>query len=95
VKPVWSDDAGRDVDSIWEYIAADNIEAADELIATLQRAADRLGDFPLLGRMGLQKGTRELVVAGTPYILIYRFTGKTLEILRALHGAQKWPPGED
>jgi toxin ParE1/3/4 len=95
MKPVWSDDADRDIDSIWEYIAADNIDAADELIETLRKAADRLSDFPMIGRTGSQKGTRELVVSRTAYILIYRLTGKTVEILRALHGAQKWPPGED
>ena len=95
MKPAWSNDADRDVDSIWEYIAADNIDAADELIETLRKAADRLADFPMLGRTGSQKGTRELVVAGTSYILIYRLVGKSVEVLRALHGAQKWPPSKD
>lgn len=49
----------------------------------------------MLGRAGYLKGTRELVVAYIPYMLIYRLNGKTVEILRVLHCAQKWPPDQD
>ena len=36
--------------------------------------------------------TRELVVAGTPYIVIYRVGRERIDILRVVHGAQRWPP---
>jgi toxin ParE1/3/4 len=35
--------------------------------------------------------TRELVVAGTPWVVVYRVKNR-VEILRVLHGAQSWPP---
>ncbi|HUB43679.1 MAG TPA: type II toxin-antitoxin system RelE/ParE family toxin [Acetobacteraceae bacterium] len=38
------------------------------------------------------RGTRELVVARTPHIVIYEIEGETVRILRVLHSAQRWPP---
>jgi len=35
--------------------------------------------------------TRELVAAGTPFIVIY-MVGDDVDLIRVLHGAQKWPP---
>jgi toxin ParE1/3/4 len=45
---------------------------------------------PSMGRPGRVPGTRELVIAGTPYIVAYRAKRRSIEILRVLHGAQKW-----
>ena len=50
-----------------------------------------LVDKPRLGRPGRVKGTRELVVVRTPFIVAYRIIGKSVQILRVLHGAQQWP----
>ena len=36
-------------------------------------------------------GTRELVVAETPYIIPHRVRGDAVEILRVFHAARKWP----
>lgn len=44
-----------------------------------------------LGRPGRVKGTRELVVNGTPYRVVYRVEAEVVLILRVLHGAQRWP----
>jgi plasmid stabilization system protein ParE len=38
--------------------------------------------------------TRELIVVGTPYILVYRVSQATIEIVRILRGRQDWPPQE-
>lgn len=45
----------------------------------------------MLGRVGRMAGTRELVIANTPYIAVYTTNGVVV-LLRLLHGAQKWPP---
>ncbi|MDQ7827232.1 MAG: type II toxin-antitoxin system RelE/ParE family toxin [Candidatus Eremiobacteraeota bacterium] len=44
-----------------------------------------------MGRPGRVPGTRELVVPGTKYIVAYRVRHRSLQILRVLHGARKWP----
>ncbi len=53
-----------------------------------------LADHPEAGRRGRLDGTRELVIPRTAFLLIYRIDKKAqkVEILRLLHGAQKWPP---
>jgi len=40
------------------------------------------------GRAGRIDGTREWVLVGTPYIVVYRLSGSVIEVLRILHGAQ-------
>jgi toxin ParE1/3/4 len=75
-----------------EYIAADNPVAAmgqDELITEQVR---QLLAQPRMGRPGRVKGTRELVISKTPFIVIYRVQGGQIEILNFVHGAQQWPP---
>lgn len=37
--------AERDVNEIWDYIADDNIEAADRVLMALERAMRRLADI--------------------------------------------------
>ena len=87
----WSPTAERNADAIWDYIAQDNIDAADRIRGLLDAAAERLVDFPRMGRNGRAAKTRELVVAGTSYILVYRVSRDYVEITRVLHGAQDYP----
>lgn len=51
--------------------------------------------MPLLGRAGRVSGTRELVVPGLPYVVVYLLEGDDLDgvvaILRIIHGAMRWP----
>ena len=46
---VLSADADFDLDEIWEYIAADNLDAADRWIGKLFDAFEALGQTPGLG----------------------------------------------
>lgn len=41
--------AAADLDEMWEYIAADNIDAADRVFEELLDACDRLGTNPGMG----------------------------------------------
>lgn len=58
----------------------------------IEAAVTRLAEYPKIGRIGRVAGTRELVVTGTPYIVVYRIEPTAAVILRVLHGAQRWPP---
>ena len=81
----------RDRVAIYDYIDGDSPSAAADLDDRLMERIPGLLDFPKSGRPGRLAGTRELVVAGTPYIVIYNVQDDTIHILRILHGAQRWP----
>jgi addiction module RelE/StbE family toxin len=53
--------------------------------------AIQLRKFVESGRVGRIAGSRELVISGTDYIIMYRIRGDTVRILRVLHGRQRWP----
>jgi plasmid stabilization system protein ParE len=46
---ILSEDADRDLDGIWDYIAEDNIDAADKWIGRLFDAFDAIGKTPGMG----------------------------------------------
>jgi toxin ParE1/3/4 len=90
VRVSWTDDALHNIESIADYIVPYNLEAALETVSIFE-AVDRLEKYPSSGRPGRLLGTRELVVAGTPYVVPYRVRGSVVEIIRVFHGARKWP----
>ncbi len=75
-----------------DYIAEDNPLAAADQDDEIERQVNMLQDHPKMGRPGRVKGTRELVISGTPFVLVYRLKGQQrIEVLRLLHGSQLWP----
>ena len=87
----WSLLARQDLQALRAYIARENPAAAARVARRISVAADRLAQYPHLGRAGRQAGTRELVIPRTPYVVIYVVFEDRLEIVRVLHGAQRWP----
>jgi toxin ParE1/3/4 len=94
VTVAWSRHALDDLEGIWRYIAADDLAAAEALVGRIDSAAEAIGRFPGGGRAGRVPGTREHPVARTRYVLVYRVRGDDVQLLRVLHGAQRWP-GQD
>lgn len=93
MKVEWHPLARLDLLEIVAYIAKDSEGAAYRLYDEIERQVALLRKMPRIGRIGRRKGTRELVVAGTPYIAAYRVQAKEILILRLLHGARRWPTG--
>lgn len=73
------------------YIAERNPQAAIDVGDAIEAAVSRLAVHPHSGRPGRIKGTRELVVNGTPFVIAYRIERNAIVVLRLLHGAQRWP----
>jgi toxin ParE1/3/4 len=92
VRLEWRPAAEEDALDILRYIAADNPAAAEEVFGQIRAQVGRLAHHPQMGRVGRVEGTRELVIARTPYIAVYRVRSDTVQVLRVLHGAQQWPP---
>jgi plasmid stabilization system protein ParE len=56
--------------SIYEFLTDRNEMAARRILAEIRAAAERLRDFPYIGRRGEVAGTHEWVVRGSPYLII-------------------------
>jgi toxin ParE1/3/4 len=87
----WLHKALKNLEQAYDDVAADNPEAAIRMVLRIQAATHQLAEFPLLGKVGRFEGTRELVIAHTPYIVVYRVKGKTVDILRVLHSSKQDP----
>jgi toxin ParE1/3/4 len=61
------------------------------VVETIARTVELLAQHPGLGRPGRVEGTRELVIANTPYVVPYRVRNNGVEVLRVFHGTRKWP----
>jgi toxin ParE1/3/4 len=88
---VWTTAARRDVNEIWDFIEVRNPDAAELVSSEILRAVEGLLQFPKRGKPGRVKETRELVVSGLPYVVVYFLADERVVILRVLHGAQDWP----
>lgn len=85
--------ARRHLDAIADYIAERNPDAAVRVGYRIREVIDLLVAIPSMGREGVLPGTREMVVPGLPYIVVYRVdTGMgALVVLGVYHGAQQRP----
>ncbi len=88
---LWGSAALADLRRIRAYVAEHHPGAAGRIADRIRRSSHRLIDRPRIGRPGRCAGTRELVITGTPYLIAYRITPDAIEILRVLHGRQRWP----
>lgn len=94
MKIYWTRLALRDLDRARDYIAAANPRAARDTIERIDKALTALTAYPEMGRPGRLKGTRELVVVGTPFIIPYRLRDDRIELLGLIHTARRWPAGQ-
>jgi toxin ParE1/3/4 len=85
---VWSRRAVEHLNAIRGYIERDDPGAAERVARHVAECVGQLVAQPLLGRLGRVRGTRELVITGTPYIVPYRFKGDRLEMIAVFHGRQ-------
>jgi toxin ParE1/3/4 len=70
------------------YVARDKPEAAEQLAIRIVTVVEALRTYPYLGRGGVEPGIRELVIGGTPYIVLHRVQGGRVVINTIWHGAQ-------
>jgi addiction module RelE/StbE family toxin len=91
----WTDLASIDLEKIEAHITQQNspIVAINVVMNIINSVHLILPDHPRAGRQGRLKNTRELMINGIPFIVIYRENVSTnsIEILRVLHDAQQWP----
>lgn len=89
VEVVWSPLARARLQEIHAFVARDKPDAASRLATRIVAVVANLGEHPYLGRPGAEAGIRELVIGGTPYIVLYRVLGGRVIISTIWHGAQQ------
>lgn len=89
----WSPEAAADFAGIIEYIHEQNPSASDRVAHSIYDSVKSLQSFPNRGRTGRidDTGTRLSSTSIYPFILINRVKRRTVEIVRVLHGSQRWP----
>lgn len=85
---IFADPATRDLDAIIDYIAQENPAAAEKVFRTIVAVTRRLSDFPEMGHAGRLPDTRELAVAGLPYLIVYQMASDVVTIIAVFHGAR-------
>lgn len=88
MKVVLSAGALADLQGIGDYIAKDNLGAAESFVARLKSRCFDLGTFPNVGtkRDDIRAGYRS--IAEGNYVIYYRVRPEVVEIMHVLHGAQ-------
>ena len=87
----WTEAAAADLDRIADYLCAHAPDRAHRLVRSIYEAPETLLSFPHRGRPGKKAGTRELVLSPLPWIVVYAVRDDVVNVVRILHGAQRWP----
>lgn len=81
--------AAQDLQAIWDYIATDNLSAADRMIAEIGKALQGLAGRPGKGHVRQDLTQRPVRFWGVrSYLIVYRSDVEPLQILRVIHGAR-------
>ena len=77
----------RDLDDIWDFIAADNPTSADRVIAEIIAAIDALVSFPGAGHRRPDLTSRPLrFIVVREYLIAYAPEQKPLWVVAVMHG---------
>ena len=81
-------EAFADLDEIWEYIAGDNIDAADQVVADIHSTLATLATSPLVGHRRPDLTTRPLRfhLVRDDYLVVYAPDEQPLWVIAVFHG---------
>lgn len=84
--------AKADLLEIWDYIAIEKSHplAADRLLRRIDAVLSKICEHPEIGERYTRSSVEVRIFPVGSYLLIYRQVAKGIELLRVLHGAQRW-----
>jgi plasmid stabilization system protein ParE len=89
---VLSEDAVLDLDAIWDFIAADSIDAADRWTDKLFEMFEAIGQTPGIGHLRTDLTSQPVLFFPVDaYLIIYRVTRPIVEIVAVTQGARDIP----
>ena len=89
----WTAPAAADFELIKDYLKRHHSHFAQPTVRRIYESIRSLKTSPYRTRVGRRSGTRELVLAPLPYIVVYWVKDETVEILHIYHAAQERNPG--
>jgi toxin ParE1/3/4 len=92
MRVIVDESAWSDLDNIAVRIARDNVTAARQEVEKIRHVIGLLGELPALSRKGRAKGTRERVVPGGRYVIVFEIWEKqrALIVTGVVHAARDW-----
>lgn len=90
---ILSPDAAQDLKDIWQYIAEDNLDAADRFLEKLYDEIRSISRNPGIGhrREDLAGDRVILFLAVGNYLILYRTAKPVVEIVAVVHGKRDVP----
>ncbi|MGC9953692.1 MAG: type II toxin-antitoxin system RelE/ParE family toxin [Rhizomicrobium sp.] len=92
MKVIIHEAACNDLENIVGWIAKDSPTSARSVAErVLDTIENKIPLFPRIGRIGKVEGTREWILRGLPYIVVYQIdeAREAVTILGIFHGAQQ------
>jgi plasmid stabilization system protein ParE len=81
--------ADKDIEQICDYIAQDNVSAADRLDEKIHETIGTLAQFPRMGHTRSDvHDPRFLFWSVGNYVICFRLERETLVVMRVVHGAR-------
>jgi plasmid stabilization system protein ParE len=84
----WTVPAADDLQNIKNFLQRNFPHFAEPTVRAIYQHIRVLKTSPNLGRPGHRTGTRELVLAPLPYVVVYSVAAEAVEILHIYHDAQ-------
>lgn len=91
MKVTWTDNAREQLLNASFHIWENNPNVARTFFEKVLEQTKILQSYPLVGRIGRVKQTRELIITNEPYIVVYYPDEQITYILAVIHTSQKWP----
>ncbi len=90
MRVIIEESAIADIDGLAAWVAKDSPQAARSRVEKILKTIERLNLFPEMGHEGMDDGTYERGVSGTPYIVVCEVRKKPSAVLviAVLHGAR-------
>ncbi|MBV8972576.1 MAG: type II toxin-antitoxin system RelE/ParE family toxin [Sphingomonadaceae bacterium] len=85
----WSAASRRDLRRAFDYYKVLDADLALRIVETIEAKGDWLAEFPFTGSP-LRGRLRKSLVAGTPYLIVYRPASTGIIVGRVFHAKQNW-----
>lgn len=90
MRVIIEESAIADIDGLAAWVAKDSPQRARSTVERILETIERLNLFPEMGHKGVDDGTYERGVSGTPHIIVYEIRKKpgAVLVIAVVHGSR-------